>query len=313
MQWQRRRLMFSLIALTGAVACSSDDSTGPREVAKDPVTAPRVAVDRFSPTAGKLFVRSAANPLPGPNQPIDMDTGPFITLGLGPEGEHIKYYNFDVQGTTPAPIFVLYRAGETDPVRDQLNIVDVIPGQEGYNDFWQVLKVTVPANYLANTVTSLDEIRAKGYPIEPTTTIVNCPIVPEGSVARLRLQGGASTLTHGWYRGQVVAYFNFDEAPIEALPAGGGVPRAVILVSFTINPDQPLGGPASGFKTEPQSQQTHNVADRLPGQNGYSPLWSVIPWNNASFDTVHDLESATLAPSFPAAGNVNCPIVSIQP
>jgi hypothetical protein len=313
MQWQRWRFVFSLIALTGAVACSSDDATGPREVAKDPLTAPRVPIDRFSPTAGKLFVRSATNPLPGPNQPIDMDTGPFITLGLGPEGEHIKYYNFDVQSTTPAPIFVLYREGETTPVRDQLNIVDVIPGQQGYNDFWQVLKVTVPANYVANTVTSLDEIRAKGYAIEPTTTIVNCPIVPEGSIARLRLQGGASTLTHGWYRDQVVAYFNFDEAPIEALPAGGGVPLAVILVSFTINPDQPLGGPASGFKTEPQSQQTHNVADRLPGQNGYSPLWSVVPWNNASFDTVHDLESATLAPSYPAAGNVNCPIVSVQP
>lgn len=313
MQWQRCRNMLFLIALAGAAACSSDDSTGPREVPKDPTTAPHVAVDRFSQTAGNLFVRTATNALPGPDQPIDMDTGPFITLGLGPEGEHIKYYNFDVQRTTPAPIFVLYRDGETNPVRDQLNIVDVIPGQPGYNDFWQVLKVTVPANYVANTVTSLDEIRAKNYRIEPTTTIVNCPIVPEGSIARLRLQGGASTLTHGWYRGDVVAYFNFDEAPIQTLPAGGGVPLAVILVSFTTNPDQPLGGPASGFKTEPQSQQTHNVADRLPGQPGYSPLWSVIPWNNASFDAVHDLESASMAPSYPAAGNVNCPIVSVQP
>lgn len=313
MQWQRWRFTLSLITLAGAAACSSDDATGPREVPKDPTNAPRVAVDRFSATAGKLFVRTATNALPAANQPIDMDTGPFITLGLGPQGEHIKYYNFDVQPTAPAPIFVLYREGETTPVRDQLNIVDVIPGQTGYNDFWQVLKVTVPASYVANTVTSLDEIRAKGYRVEPTTTIVNCPIVPEGSVARLRLAGGASTLTHGWYRGGVVAYFNFDEAPIEVLPQGGGVPLAVILVSFTINPDQPLGGPPSGFKTEAASQQTHNVAARLPGQPGYSPLWSVVPWNNTAFDAVHDLETATAAPSYPAAGNVNCPIVSVQP
>lgn len=311
MQSQRSRFTLSFIVLAIA-ACSSDDSTGPRDVPKDPATAPRVAVDRFSPTAGKLFVRTASNPLPGPNQPIDMDTGPFITLGLGPQGEHITYYNFDAQPTTAAPIFVLYREGETDPIRDQLNIVDVIPGQTGYNDFWQVLKVTVPANYVANTVTSLDEIRAKGYRVETTTMIVNCPIVPEGSVARLRFRGGASTLTHGWYRGQVVAYFNFDEAPIEALPQSA-VPLAIILVSFTINPDQPLGGAPSGFKTEMGSQQTHNVAARLPGQSGYSPLWSVVPWNNASFATVHDLDSALLARSFPAVGNVNCPVVSVQP
>ena len=284
----RYRLTLSIAALLTAVACS-DDSTGPAATPKDPTTAPRVAVDRFSATAGT-----------------------FITLGLGPNGERVKYYNFDVQPVGPAPIFVLFRQGETDPVRDQLNIVDVIPGQAGYNDFWQVLKVTVPANYVANTITSVDEIRAKGYQVEATTMIVNCPIVPEGSVARLKFGGGASTLTHGWYRGQVVAYFNFDEAPIKAT-AQGVVPLASIFVSFTINPDQPGGGPASGFKTEAGSEQTHNVVANLPGQPGYSPLWSVRPWNNTAFATVRDLTSALAAPGFAVAGNVNCPIVSVQP
>lgn len=310
MQWQRWRFSLSLGTLVLAAACSSDDSTGPRDVPVDPATAPRVAVDRFSATAGKLFVRTATSTLPGPNQPIDMDTGPFITLGLGPAGERIKYYNFDVQPVGPAPIFVLVRQGETEPVRDQLNIVDAIPGQAGYSDFWQVMKVTVPASYVANTVTSVDEIRTRNYPVEPTTMIVNCPIVPEGSVARLG--GGASGLTHGWYRGQVVAYFNFDEAPITTT-AQGTVPLASIFVSFTINPDQPAGGPASGFKTEPGSDQTHNVAASLPGQPGYTPLWSVRPWNNTAFDVVHDLASAVAAPGYDPAGNVNCPVVSVQP
>ena len=163
-----------------------------------------------------------------------------------------------------------------------------------------------------NTITSVDEIRTAGYRVDPTTTIVNCPIVPEGSMARLKFGGGASTLTHGWYRGQVVAYFNFDEAPITTT-AQGVVPVASIFVSFTINPDQPGGGPASGFKTEAQSEQTHNVVANLPGQAGYSPLWSVRPWNNSAFATVHDLTSALAAPGFGAADNVNCPIVSVQP
>lgn len=311
MQWQRWRYTLSLTAVAVTAACSSDDSTGPRDVPKDPATAPRVAVDRFTSTA-KLFVRTATNTLPGPNKPIDMDTGPFITLGLGPNGERIKYYNFDVQPVGPAPIFVLVRQGETDAVRDQLNIVDVIPGDAGYNDFWQVMKVTVPANYVANTVTSVDEIRTRGYRVEPTTMIVNCPIVPEGSIARLRLGGGSAALTHGWYRGNVVAYFNFDEAPITTT-AQGTVPLASIFVSFKINPDQPAGGPPSGFKTEPESEQTHNVAASLPGQPGYTPLWSVRPWNNTAFDVVHDLASALVAPGFDPAGNVNCPIVSVQP
>ncbi len=121
----------------------------------DPATARRASVDRFSEKAGKLFVRNGANGLPGANEPIDFDRSPFITQGLGPKGVGVRYYNFDVQGTTPAPIYVLFREGESKPVAGQLNIVDVIPGDEGYNDFWRVTKVTVPKNYVANTVTSV--------------------------------------------------------------------------------------------------------------------------------------------------------------
>lgn len=295
-----------------ALAACGDDSTGPQFPSpKDPVTAVRVPIDRFSASAGELFVRTAENGLPAANAPIDMDTGPFITSGLGPNGERIKYYNFDAQPVGPAPIFVLYREGQTTPVQGQLNIVDVIPGQPGYNDFWQVMKVTVPASYVANSVTSVEEIRTLGLTVEPTPTIVNCPIVPEGSVARLHI-GPSTGLTHGWYRGQVVAYFNFDEAPITAT-ANGEVPVAPIFVSFNINPDAPGGGAASGFKTEAGSDQTHNVAGSLPGQVGYTPLWNVLVYDNAAFASVSNLASAGQAPQLGAAAIVNCPIVSVGP
>jgi hypothetical protein len=299
------------VTLATAAACGSDSTASPLPSPKDPATAPRVSVDRFSATAGMLFVRSATNGLPAANAPIDMDTGPFITTGLGPAGEHIKYYNFDVQPTAPAPIFVLFRAGQTTPVEGQLNVVDVVPGQSGYNDFWQVMKVTVPANYVANSITSVDEIRTGGFAVEPTTIVVNCPIVPEGSIARLH--GGPSAgLTHGWYRGQVVAYFNFDEAPITTT-AAGAVPLAAIYVTFTTNPNQPGGGPASGFKTEQGSLQTHNVVAALPGKAGYTPLWTVDVYDNSAFTTVKNLTTAAQSPQLGAAGNVNCPIVSVEP
>jgi hypothetical protein len=301
----------TLTLLFGAAACGSDSTVSPLPAPKDPATAPRVAIDRFSTTAGMLFVRTASNGLPAANAPIDMDTGPFITYGFGPNGEQIKYYNFDVQPAAPAPIFVLFRDGQTTPVEGQLNIVDVIPGQTGYNDFWQIMKVTVPANYVANSITSVDEIRTAGFKIDATTMIVNCPIVPEGSVARLHI-GPSAGLTHGWYRGQVVAYFNFDEASI-ATTTTGVVPVAPIYVTFNTNPNQMAGGPSSGFKTEQGSLQTHNVVAALPGKTGYTPLWNVIVYDNSAFSNVKNLVTAGQAPLFGSAGLVNCPVVFVQP
>jgi len=274
----------------------------------DPSTAPRVTVDRFSDAFANLFKRSANASLPAAGAPIDMDQAPFITQGLGPDGAPVRYYNFDVMSTQPAPIFVLFREGSTTPVSGQINIVDVIPGDAGYSDFWQVNKVTVPADYVANTVTSLQDIVDDGYDVETTDMIVNCPIVPEGSTAD---EGpGAAGLTMGWYKDQVVFYFDFNEASITAT-SSGAVPTADIFVSFNVNPDQAGGGPGSGFKAQGSSTQTHNVVENVPGQNGYSPLWDVMPYDNADFDAVHDLASAMAADNFGLAATVNCPIVFV--
>ena len=65
--------------------------------------------------------------------------------------------------------------------------------------------------------------------------------------------------------------------------------------------------------SETGSAQTHNVVATLPGQPGYSPLWAVLPYDNAEFAGVHDAASAAAARGFPLAGYVNCPIVFIQP
>lgn len=284
-------------------------TTGPR----NPDTAPRVRIDRFSERAGHLQVRTPTNGLPGPNQPIDFDRGPFITQGLGPDGRVVRYYNFDIQPTTPAPIYVLFRAGEDRPVEGQLNIVDAVPGDEGYSDFWRVMRVTVPRDYVANTVTSLGEIRRAGYRIHETAMLVNCPIVPEGSTARLRLGDGPRGLQRGWYRGQVVFYFTFEEKVL-SVAGQGTVPVSPIYVTFTINPDQPGGGPPSGFVTERDGVQTHNVLQTLPSDAGYSPLWLVAVYHNGDFARVRDLETVTRARILAAGvATVNCPVVDIRP
>lgn len=302
-----RSLRLGLLAgATALAAC--DDPVSPR----DPQTAARVTIDRFSSGAGMLFVRNAANGLPAAGQPVNFDQGPFITVGLGPGGEIVEYYNFDVQPAAPANIYVLIREGESAPAAGQLNIVDVIPGQPGYNDFWRVVRVRVPRDYVANTVTSLAEVQAAGLPMETTNVIVNCPIVPDGSTAAKRVGGGSAGLVRGWYRNQVVFYFAFEERALSTT-SSGAVPLSPIYVTFNINPDQPGGGPPSGFRTETGTAQTHNVVATLPAHTAYSPLWTVNVFDNASFASVSNLVTAQGAPvKGTGVALVNCPVVAIR-
>ena len=95
----------------------------------EPAAPMEAAIDRFSAAAGTLMVRDDSGALPGPNEPINFDMPPFITQGLGPGGQVVQYYNFDVQPVAPAPIWVLFREGEDTPA--QSPVIDVIPGDEG--------------------------------------------------------------------------------------------------------------------------------------------------------------------------------------
>lgn len=285
-------------------SCSEDESV----VVYDPDNAQKVSIDRFSPTAGTLFVRDANNGMPAANAPINFDAAPFITKGYGPTGTVTDYYNFDVQSTASAPIYVFFHENG-NMVNGQLNIIDVIPGDAGYNDFWQVIKVIVPDDYTANSVNSLSLIQSNGYTLENTDMVVNCPVVPEGSTAVKRLGGESNALVRSWYKGQVVFYFTFSEKALSL--SGGQVPVSPIYVTFNINPNEPNGGPPSGFVTEAGSDQTHNVLATLPADAGYSPLWSVNIYDNMDFSAVSDLSSAEMATLLASgAALVNCPVVT---
>lgn len=301
-------------AMAGDTATMAQRSSGmaPSMMAMDPMKSDHVPIDRFSAMAGHLQVRDSMNGLPGPNQPVDFDKPPFVTTGLGPKGETVMYYNFDVQPTTPAPIYILFRKGESAPVDGQLNIVDAIPGDPGYNDFWQVNRVTVPADYKANTIGSLQAIKDAGYAVEPTRMLVNCPIVPDGSTAAHRLSGNDTGMHMGWYRNKVVSYFTFSEASLMT-DESGKVPVSPIYVAFNVNPGAPNGGPASGFKMVKGTMQTHNVVATLPGDMEYSPLWVVKAYDSMDFDKVMNLSAAMQ--SMAESGNsptVNCPVFSIS-
>src|SRR5882762_10277434 len=97
----------------------------PSDAVKESAGVEPVVIDRFNAAAGTLQVRTTSNGLPGPGQPVDFDHPPFITQSWGPAGEVIRYYNFDVQPTTPAKMYVFY-VGE-QALTTQHHVVDVIP------------------------------------------------------------------------------------------------------------------------------------------------------------------------------------------
>jgi len=187
---ERRRVSASKV-LPGFSLMAGGSSTAPADAMKslDPDQAPIAAVDRFSDKAANIQVRTPDNHLPRPNEPVDFDTGPFITQGLSPStGKPVRYYNFDIQSTTPAPVYVLYREGEDKPVAGQLDIIDTLSGEKGYNDFRQVWRVWVPKDYVPNTITDAGALSQAGYKTENTNTLRNMPVVPDKSTARERLK-----------------------------------------------------------------------------------------------------------------------------
>jgi hypothetical protein len=232
-------------------------------------------------------MRRSANPaLPEPDQPIDLSRAPFSTQGLAPDGSVVRYYNFDAQRDRPATLWRLTQHG-----RAIGDVVDALPGDATYNDFWRIALVDVPDGV---TITSAADIRAHQLAVRPDATIIDCPIVPRGTQAR------AATPAELWYRGVRVTCLRFDP-PLVASETGA-VPTSPIYVAFH------GAGPASGFQTA-GTIQTHNVVMSVPGDADYSPLWAVHVYDRSAFDHVHDAASATAAPLVDPNGPlVNCPI-----
>ena len=168
----------------------------------------------------------------------------------------------------------------------------------------------MPKDYAANTIADVATLLSAGYKTEKTNTLRNMSVVPDKSTGKARLKGESTELQRAWYQGQVAKFISFEEASL----SGGNVPLSPIYVTFNVNPDQPNGGPGSGFKAEAGSEQTHNVSATLPGDAAYSPLWLVAVYDNANWPEVKDLKTALKAKVLaPAAATVNCPIVFIEP
>jgi hypothetical protein len=261
-----------------------------------------VSVDRFSDEAAVVMRRSTNPDLPAPNAPIDYDDD-FLKHALGPDGDDVSYYTFDVNSLLSAPLYSFaYASDPSSRVDGQASVFDVIPGEEGYNDFWQMVQVLVPDDYEPNSLTSLEDIENSGYELRPTNRIINCPIVPYGSSAEL-----ASRTSVGWYKRLHVQYFSFESFEVSAVNPGRlDVPYAIVRVIFEDN------DPSKGMKEDSATGKTHNVFDTLPGDELYRSLWRHDFVDEAAFDSVHDWESSKSAAKVDVGMDnilVNCPVV----
>jgi hypothetical protein len=292
-----------LVVLVSSVACAEDSTIEAVDVHIDSDTGIEfVSVDRFSDDAATIMRRSDNSELPAPNEAIDYDAD-FLSHALSPSGEDVSYYAFDVSSLLSAPVYAFaYASDPSTRVDGQAPVFDVIPGDEGYNDFWQMVQVLVPDDYEANSIRSLADIEKSGYELVWTGTIINCPIVPFGSEAKLATKNSV-----GWYKGKHVQYFSFESLETSVVNPGSlDVPYAVVRVIFEEN------DPAKGMKLDAETGNTHNVFDTIPGDELYRALWRHDFVDEAGFDSVHDWESSKAANEVDVGMDnilVNCPVV----
>ena len=211
----------------------------------------------------------------------------------------VSYLDYGPQSNVAVPILAFFQAASpSTPVAGQRNIIDTIPGQPGYNDFWRVYKVLAPNGYVANSIRSLADAVASGYSIEATNIVVNCPVVnPNATIA-----GSSATPVTGWYRNRDVFYF--DEGTRS--PTAGSVVQDAPIYAFFHSDGTPISG-------------QRNVIDVLPGAAGYSDLWRVVKVVVDATYTANSLKDARSILAARDAGQVtlettdiyvNCPVVS---
>lgn len=273
-------------------------TTPPRSVGKMTLALLTVVVLVAGIVVGYLVPRPAPSPqAPGPVSGLDRSNTVPRVMGWYRGGD-VTYLDYGPMENVAIPILVFFQEGSPDtPVAGQMNIIDAIPGQPGYSDFWRVHKVLAPSGYVSNSIRSFEDALASGYAIEPTDIIVNCPVVnPEA-----RLQGSASPPVAGWYRDRQVFYFDHGANS----PGDGFVVHDAPIYAFFDQGEQPVAG-------------QRNVIDVVPGDAGYSDLWRVTKVIVGPNYVANNLRSAASIMAEASAGNVtleptgiyvNCPVI----
>lgn len=266
----------------------------------------------------------------------------------------IHYYKFRMYtpGTYPTKIvpgqppqvpigkvFMITTDGTKDTViADQKPILEfhTIDG-ESYSDFVELVFVTAPAGYVANTYKALDDLVKNNVVKTPTGKYINMPVVPTGS--KLAMPGNEAMAAPiepviAFYKGVEVQTFVFEVSD-ESLKTKFASTRTVAGADWeiTVVPDLVSGGKVSaiplwhlnqhwdGVTTGtnsggPNPMGQRNVINLDRADTGYSPLWAIewvtkLPVNYRPDDASSNA-AMTTANGFAVSATpmlVNCPDV----
>ena len=202
-----------------------------------------------------------------------------------PGGRTRSCYDLDLRpASAPPRIYAFYDASGSY-ILTQFPVIDVVPGDPGYSDVWEVFKVHAPPGFPADnsirdaaTVERLIQDPASGWTAEDTRILSNSPVVPAGSRAGMRADGrsGAAPLRYAWYRGRRAPFLYFEGSLKRGDATTAPVDRWTATSAAV--PLGAAGAPAVGA---------------VPGDTAYSPLHLLF-----------DRDGRPLA-----ATPLNCPIV----
>ena len=110
-----------------------------------------------------------------------LESGEQLTQGWY-NGGAVYYPDFGMNPAVAIPIWVFVTgmdaSGNPMFVEGQNNIIDAIPGDDGYSDFWHVRMVMVDDSYEANSIISAQAVADAGFEVVQAPMVVNCPVVP---------------------------------------------------------------------------------------------------------------------------------------
>jgi len=191
-----------------------------------------------------------------------------------------NYYDFgsrssvSVQNTVnTSPLYVLIygtnATGSPMKVPGQHNIAAFIPPDSGYSDLWNIVFLQVDGAYVANSVQDAD-VATTLFPVYNLTgPLVNCPVVPTGSMLGGVEDRPRYPITTGWHKNNTFVYFDF--------------------------------GPTAKFSnpeyTFPTISDQDDIVDTIQNQAGYSDfklIYDVAPQFPSSYKPNHFKSFATV-------------------
>ncbi|CAG8600525.1 3488_t:CDS:2 [Diversispora eburnea] len=170
----------------------------------------------------------------------------------------------------------------------QKNLIDFIPGDNGYSDLWHVNVVTgrKSGDPPVKSVSDLLKLeRDNCVKIKPIKLFVNIPIVGSGSTLKNPLDAAAKTV---YYRGQIVNCFDFG--PTENLDV------TAPLVHVLDNKENVVLA----------------LPSTIPGEKDFSAWWNIFNVSPPYFHNITTiLGEIKQYERFFSGININCPIVSV--